>query len=101
MMEKHKMQTSTNNNQFELIIMDCQMPEMDGYEASRQIRSGVAGDCYSTINIIAMTANTMQGDREKCIDAGMTDYIAKPIDPEKLLDILNIPNILNLLHIYR
>lgn len=69
---------------FSLILMDCQMPEMDGYETTRQIRAGIAGEDYRLIPIIAMTANAMMGDKEKCLDAGMNDYLAKPIDPNKL-----------------
>ena len=71
---------------YALIIMDCQMPEMDGYQATRAIRSGLGGDIYQHIPIIAMTANAMQGDREKCIEAGMDDYLSKPISPEALAD---------------
>ena len=56
------------------------MPEMDGYEASRAIRSGKAGELYISIPIIALTANAMQGDKEKCLQAGMNDYLAKPIE---------------------
>jgi len=74
--------------QFLLILMDCQMPEMDGYEASSAIREGSAGEKYKNISIIAMTANAMKGDREKCMVAGMDDYITKPIDPDELLKIL-------------
>ncbi len=66
---------------YDLILMDCQMPEMDGYEASAEIRSDTAGLRYRGIAIIAMTANAMIGDKKKCIDAGMNDYIPKPIDP--------------------
>jgi len=65
------------------------MPEMDGYEASRQIRLGVGGECYKSVPIVAMTANAMKGDKEKCIDAGMSDYLAKPVEPESLLAMLN------------
>ena len=68
------------------VLMDCQMPEMDGYEASRQIRAGQGGN--RNIPIIAMTANAMKGDREKCLDAGMNDYLAKPIRAGTLADVL-------------
>ncbi len=64
---------------YTLILMDAQMPEMDGYAASTAIREGKAGEVYKTIPIIAMTANAMTGDREKCILSGMNDYISKPI----------------------
>ncbi|ACA85800.1 response regulator [Shewanella woodyi] len=74
---------------YSLVLMDCQMPEMDGYEASRAIRRGEAGDRYKQIPIIAMTANAMMGDKEKCLDSGMDDYLAKPIEPEKIYFKLN------------
>lgn len=73
---------------YTLVIMDCQMPEMDGYEASQAIRKFDAGSRYAVTPIIAMTANAMKGDREKCLDAGMSDYLAKPIDPDELSEIL-------------
>ena len=61
--------------------------ELDGYEATRLIRDGAAGD--ASIPIIAMTAHAMQGDRERCIEAGMDDYLPKPIDPQQLRELLD------------
>lgn len=69
---------------YTLVLMDCQMPEMDGYEATKQIRLGKAGSYNKSITIIAVTANAMKGDKEKCLQAGMNDYISKPIIPKEL-----------------
>lgn len=68
---------------YELIFMDCQMPEMDAYEATKVIRSDSSRP-YRDIPIIAMTANAMHGDREKCLACGMSDYVSKPVKIEDL-----------------
>jgi CheY-like chemotaxis protein len=68
------------HNRYDLVLMDCQMPELDGYDATRSIRNTKGDSPNKAVPIIAMTANAMKGDREKCIEAGMNDYISKPID---------------------
>lgn len=72
---------------YDLILLDCQMPEMDGYEVANRIRR-LPDEKLAKIPIIAMTAHSMPGDREKCLDAGMDDYISKPINPDTLKTIL-------------
>jgi len=68
----------------DLVFMDVQMPVMDGFEATRAIRSGAAGERSRKVPIVAMTAHAMKGDRERCLEAGMDDYISKPIVPADL-----------------
>lgn len=70
---------------FDCVLMDCQMPVMDGYEATRKIRENKA---LSSLPIVAMTANAMQGDKEKCVAAGMNDHVAKPINTNELFSTL-------------
>jgi CheY-like chemotaxis protein len=67
---------------FHLVFMDVQMPEMDGLEATRQIRTHIPTERQPVI--IALTANAMQGDRERCLDSGMNDYITKPVKIDEL-----------------
>ncbi|MCG8619881.1 MAG: response regulator [Desulfobacterales bacterium] len=73
---------AAGHTRYDLILMDIQMPEMDGFQATRAIRC--LGREYGEVPIIAMTANAMKGDRERCLSEGLTDYLAKPIDPDRL-----------------
>lgn len=75
---------------YSLILMDCQMPELDGYEATKRIRKGATDFDNTKIPIIAMTANAMKGDKEKCIAAGMDDYLSKPIEADTLENMLKL-----------
>jgi CheY-like chemotaxis protein/signal transduction histidine kinase len=74
-------------NDIDLILMDIMMPEMDGYEAMKQIR---LLERYKSINIIALTAKAMKDDKQKCMDAGATDYITKPVDTNRLLSLMHV-----------
>jgi CheY-like chemotaxis protein len=75
------------HSNIDMVLMDIMMPEMDGYEAMRQIRSQ---NRFSKLPIIALTAKAMKGDKIKCIDAGASDYIAKPIDTDKLISLMKV-----------
>ncbi|WP_166425459.1 response regulator [Paraglaciecola sp. 20A4] len=75
---------------YDLVFMDCQMPVMDGFEASRCIRDPQSKVLNKDIPIVAMTANTMQGDRAKCLAAGMNDFISKPVETVKLQQTLEL-----------
>ena len=74
------------NKSYDLVLMDCMMPGMDGYEATSYIRHGKAGLLNTHVIIVAMTANVLAGDKKKCLDAGMNDYIGKPVRPTQLLE---------------
>jgi PAS domain S-box-containing protein len=73
---------------YDLVLMDCQMPEMDGYEATGRIRAGEVGERNRALHIIALTASAMVGDRERCLQAGMNEYLTKPIQAESLVHLL-------------
>lgn len=75
-------------DEYAMIFMDCQMPVMDGYEATQKIRQGFAGEAHREARIIAMTANAMHGDRERCLDAGMNEYLSKPLNMDVLAQLL-------------
>ncbi|MDX1482352.1 MAG: response regulator [Woeseiaceae bacterium] len=77
------------NDEVDLILMDCQMPETDGFEATRMIREREAAEGLEKLPIIALTANALKGDRERCLDAGMDEYLSKPFTSEQLHAVLS------------
>jgi CheY-like chemotaxis protein len=85
---------AVQTSHFDMVFMDCQMPEMDGFEATRKIRklnhsgNNGAGVDLQKIPIIALTANAITGDRERCLEAGMNDYVSKPFTQEELARVM-------------
>jgi signal transduction histidine kinase/ActR/RegA family two-component response regulator len=74
---------------YDLVLMDCQMPEMDGFEATRRLRDAASGVLNPRVKVVALTANAMVGDRERCLAAGMDDYLTKPVQMRALLSLLS------------
>ena len=98
-LERHRMRVITATNgqdaidllestpDLALVLMDVMMPEMDGYETMRRIRADTR---FRRLPIIALTAKAMKGDREKCLEAGASDYVAKPVNTEQLISLLRM-----------
>jgi len=82
----HEAVRAVAHETYDLILMDCQMPEMDGFEAARQIRKWAQEIAHKPIPIIALTANALEGERERCLQAGMSDYLSKPFTLAQLRD---------------
>ncbi len=80
---------SLSDRHYSLVLMDCNMPKLDGFNASRIIRSVDSSVINHDIPIIAMTANVTESDRQKCFDHGMNEFISKPIEPNILIEIIN------------
>ena len=98
-LERHEMQVLSaetgstaldilrRNDDFDVVLMDIMMPDLNGYETIEAIRQD---ERFATLPIIALTAKAMKGDREKCLEVGASDYIAKPVDVQQLLSLLRV-----------
>jgi CheY-like chemotaxis protein len=84
---RQAIETISREQDISVVLMDIMMPEMDGYQTMREIRKDAQ---FHSLPIVALTAKAMKGDREKCLDAGASDYIAKPVDTDQLLSLLRV-----------
>jgi CheY-like chemotaxis protein len=84
---KDGIEVLSNTPDIDAVLMDIMMPELDGYDTIRIMRKV---DAYKNLPIIAITAKAMKGDREKCMEAGASDYLAKPVNTEQLLSLLRV-----------
>ena len=78
-----------SQNNYDIILMDCQMPNKDGFEATRDIRQFESTNNKKRCPIVAITANTMHGDKDKCLAAGMDDFLSKPFKSHQIIDMIN------------
>jgi len=84
---RQAIQMIQNTPEISVVLMDIMMPEMDGYQTMREIRKD---DRFRALPMLALTAKAMKGDREKCLEAGASDYIAKPVNTDQLLSLLRV-----------
>jgi CheY-like chemotaxis protein len=84
---RHAIELIENTPDLSMVLMDIMMPDMDGYQTMREIRNNPN---FRTLPILALTAKAMKGDREKCLEAGASDYISKPVNTEQLLSLMRV-----------